>query len=110
LFNGVKLISQFLEKRYGADPNLISEGKLTEFLELFQNNESVTVADLYNHVSKMFTEDEGSFSKKLTTETENFADNLLTDESNTSRPCGQYGEVTLNQIGVALKENLKDIN
>ena len=35
---------------------------------------------------------------------------MLTDESNTYKPFGLYGEVTLNQIGVALKENLKDIN
>jgi hypothetical protein len=35
---------------------------------------------------------------------------LLTEESNASKPFGQYGEVTLNKIGVALKEKLKDIN
>jgi len=72
LFNGVKLISHFLEKRYKVDPDLISEVKLTELLELFKNQASVTVSELFNHVSKMFTEDEGSLSKKLTTETEKF--------------------------------------
>ena len=58
----------------------------------------------------MHKEDKNFFSKKLTTDSENPADNLLTDESNTSKPFGQYGEVTLNQIDVALLEKFKDIN
>jgi hypothetical protein len=107
LFDGVKLISHYLETRHRVDPDLISEAKLTEILELFKDNETITVTGLYDHVSKFYKEDQNFFSQKLTTETENLSESLLT---NTSRPFGKYGEVTLNQIGVALKENLKDIN
>lgn len=114
LFDGVKLISHYLETRYQMDPNLISNVQLSELLELFtnENNENVTVADLYDHVSQKFQEDESNFTKKLKNETENFSDNLLTDEdeSNTSKPFGQHGEITLNQLGVALKEKIKDLN
>lgn len=110
LFDGVKIISRYLETRHRVDPDLISEAKLTEILELFQDNETITVTELYDHVSKFYKEDQNFFSQKLTTETDNLSESLLTYDSNTSRPFGQYGEVTLNQIGVALKENLKDIN
>jgi hypothetical protein len=48
--------------------------------------------------------------KKLTTVTEELSNSLISEESNTSKPFGEYGELTLNQIGVALKENLKNIN
>lgn len=110
LFDGVKIISRYLETRHRVDPDLISEAKLTEILELFKDNETITVIDLYDHVSKIYKEDHNFFSQKLTTDTDNLSESLLTHDSNTSRPFGQYGEVTLNQIGVALKENLKDIN
>jgi hypothetical protein len=93
------------------DPELLSKAKLTEMLELFQKNkEGVTVREVYTHCEKMYNEDKEAFSKKLTSETENLSDKLLTDEPNTSKPFGQYGEVTLNEIGVTLKEKLKDIN
>jgi hypothetical protein len=110
LFNGVKLVSNFLTTRLNADPELVSKIKITELLELFKDNDKVTVLELYQHVSQKFREDETSFSEKLTTETEKLSDNLLTDESNTYKPFGSRGDITLNQIGVALKENIKDIN
>jgi hypothetical protein len=110
LFDGVKIISRYLETWHRENPDQISEAKITEILELFKDNESITVLELYDHVSKLHKEDKNFFSKKLTTDSENPADKLLTDESNTSKPFGQYGEVTLNQIGVTLKEKLKDIN
>jgi hypothetical protein len=94
---------------YGINPDQIYEATLTELLELFKENDSITVKELYAHVTKLYTEDKKFDTKKLTTETEILSDALLADDS-TSRPWGQYGEVTLNQIGVALKENLKDIN
>jgi len=110
MFDWVQIVSRYLETRSGLNPGLISEAKLTEILELFKENESITVSDLYDHITKISTEDKNSFFTKLTSETENLSENLLTEEYNTSKPFGQYGDVTLNQIGVSLKENLKDIN
>jgi len=110
MFSGVQLISRYLETRHRLDPALISEAKLKKILELFKDNESITVSELYDHITKIYKEDNNYFFTKLRSETENLSENLLTDESNTSKPFGKYGEVTLNQIGVALKENLKDLN
>jgi hypothetical protein len=113
VFNGVKLISKYLETRYRADPNLISEAKISDLLELFKDNKTVTVYDLFGHVDKKFREDRGSFSEKLSNETEPLTTMLpdssntsLTNSSKTSKPLGEYGEVSLNKIGVFLKENL----
>ena len=110
LFNGVKIISCFLESRSKMDPNLISNAKLTEILEFFNTNNTVSVLELYNHVSKIYKEDESSFSKQLTSETDKFSDNLLTVESNTTKPFYPYGEITFNQLCFAQKENIPDIN
>ena len=107
MFEGVKLISRFLETRYHVNPDLISEAPLTEILKLFKDNKNITVSEIFDHVSKLYKEDDNFFAQKITTETENLSDNLIKD---TSRPFGQYGEVTLNKIGVALKENLNNIN
>jgi hypothetical protein len=104
MFDGVKLISRYLETRYLVNPELISEAALTELLKLFTENENITVAELYDHVSSLYKKDNNFFAQKLTTETENLSENLITDSS---KPFGNFGEVTLNQIGVNLKENMK---
>jgi hypothetical protein len=110
LFDGVKIISRYLETYYKVNPDEISETKLSELIELFKDNKNITVSDLFDHVRKLLNEDEGFYKKKLTTVTEELSNSLISEESNTSKPFGEYGELTLNQIGVALKENLKNIN
>lgn len=75
LFNGVKLISNYLEQRFEMDKNLISEVKITELLEPFEQNKEVTVLELFNHVSKVYNKDKDSFSKlvdKLTSDSDNY--------------------------------------
>lgn len=54
LFNGVKLISSYLAKRFEMDENLISEVKLTEILKPFEDKNEVTVLELYNHVADLY--------------------------------------------------------
>lgn len=115
MFDGVKIIAKFLEARYDIDPNLISETKLTEILKIFdKNGGTITVEELYEYICVLHKKDKNFYNEKLITETENLSKNLNTiTEDYTSKPFGQYGEVTLNQIGVTLKENLKhlkDIN
>lgn len=107
LFDGVKLISNFLEKRFDADPNLLSDVKIGELLKPFSENKEITVLELFNHVSNLYKEDQGKLLKKLTFESEAFSDTIITN--NSSKPFGEYGDVTLNQIGVALKEKMNDI-
>jgi hypothetical protein len=116
MFDGVKIISRYIEARYDINPDLISETKLTEILEIFEKNGgTITVEELYEYINILHKKDKKFYSEKFTTETDNLSKNLnsITEDYNTSKPFGQYGEVTLNQIGVTLKENLKhlkDIN
>jgi len=110
MFDGVKIISRYLETRYLVNPDLISEDTLTELLKLFTKNDNITVAELYAQVSKLYKEDNNFFSNKLKTEAENLSDNLVNDDSNTYKYCGKYGEVTWNKLGVALKEKIQTLN
>lgn len=105
MFDGVKIISRYLELRHKIDPETISETKLTEILEIFNKSKGlVTAEDLFQHMNKKFEENKEFYIDKLKTETKNLSENLISEDS---KPFGQYGEVTLNQIGLNLKENLK---
>jgi hypothetical protein len=108
MFEGVKIISRYLELRHNIDPETISEIKLTEILKIFEkSNGLVTAEDLFQHMNNKFEENKEFYIDKLQTETKNLSENLITEDS---KPFGQYGEVTLNQIGLNLKENLKHLN
>lgn len=74
MFDGVKLIARYLEARFDINPELISETKLTEILEVFaKNGETITVEELYEHINVMYKKDNNFYSEKLITETENLA-------------------------------------
>ena len=126
LFNGVKLVSHFLEKRYGLNNDLISEVKITEILEPFQGNEKVTILDLYNHISRIYNKDKDSFNKLFeigTSESDNSSaggdgiatvgegidTNTLGNLFNSSKPFGKYGDISLNEIGVSLRDLKWDV-
>lgn len=47
LFNGVKLISKYIENKFFINSLELSDVKLTELLNLFLENEKVSVIDLY---------------------------------------------------------------
>lgn len=107
LFDGVKLISNYLEKKYEMDKNLISEVKITELLELFKNKEEVTVYQLYAHVANLYNADKGSFKTSIvknlsTAEDLNIQD--IVDINNISKPFGTLGDISLNQIATNLKD------
>ena len=104
LFNGVKLISNYLEKRFQMDKNIISEVKLTEILDLFEKNSEATVLDLYNHVATLYKNDKESLidiADKITNDS--FKNESL---NSSSKPLGNYGDITLNEIIL----NLKNLN
>jgi len=61
---------------------------------------------LYDKITSLYKKDNTFLTQKLKTETEILSDDLLNE---TSRPFGKYGEVTLNQIGVNLKENMQNL-
>jgi rRNA maturation endonuclease Nob1 len=112
MFDGVKIISRYLELQHKIDPETISETKLTEILEIFDRSKGlVTAEDLFQHMNNKFEENKEFYIDKLQTETKNLSEklseNLISEDS---KPFGQYGEITLNQIGLNLKENLKHLN
>lgn len=105
------MVSHYLATIFEGDPSPLSDIKISELLELFiKETDNITVLDLYKHVCQKYREGESSFSAKLTTETDKFSDTLLIDVSDKAKPFCSYGEVTLNQIGVSLKENLNYVN
>lgn len=112
MFDGVAIIARYLETRYQIDPDEIYEATITEILELFKENKTITVDELMDHVTKLYKEDNKYFSKKLTTETEKLSEELVSDseESNTYKLWGDFGDITLNQLSFNLKELAKDIN
>jgi len=61
LFDGIKLISHFLEKRYEMDPKILSKVKLTELLEGFLDGNDITVIEFFYHVGQIINKDENSF-------------------------------------------------
>lgn len=113
MFDGVKIISRYLELQHNIDPAIISETKLTEILEIFQkakgSNGLVTAEDLFQHMNEMFEKNKEIYHEILKTESKNLSENLIS-ESQASKPFGEHGEITLNQIGLNLKENLKHLN
>lgn len=57
VFDGVKLIARYLETRHLVNPDLITEATLTEILKLFKENENITVAELFDHVTSLYKKD-----------------------------------------------------
>ena len=100
LFNGVKLISNYLEKRFEMDKDLISEVKITEVLKPFEENKDVTILELYEHVSGLYNKDNESFKvivEKLSVNSDNKALDSI-------KPLGEYGDITLNEAFLYLKD------
>ena len=115
LYNGVKLMSHLLEKKYGMDKNGISEVKLSEFLGVFINEKEVTVLDLFNHVNNLYYKDKDSFNKiveEVTTEhvevptahpdKEDVIKKFL-EIWKSDKPLGEIGETSINEVVVGLK-------
>lgn len=104
LFNGVRLVSQYLEKRYNV--NNITEVKLTEILKpLFtkQDGEGITVLALYNHISELFNK--GEFKETILQGLTNEGNNeTLSDTLESSKPLGKFGDITLNEVVTQIKD------
>ena len=104
LFNGVKLVSQYLEKRYNEKS--ITDVKLTEILKpLFdkKEGEDITVLDLYNHVSTLFNK--GEFKETILQGITNEVNNeTISDTMDSSKPLGQFGDISLNEVVIQIKD------
>lgn len=111
MFEGVRIISRYLELQHKIDPKLISETKLTEILQIFDKSKgTITVEDLFEHMNNQFEKNKEFYIDNIKTAinlSEKISENSINKDS---KPFGQYGEVTLNELGQNLKENLKHLN
>jgi hypothetical protein len=112
MFDGVEIISKYLELKHNIAPEIISEIKLTEILKIFDNSKgTVTVEELFQHMDNLFEKDKEFYIDNLKTETKNISEKISENSINKdSKLFGQYGEITLNELSKNLKENLKHLN
>ena len=111
VFDGVKLISNLLEKKFKLKPESISQQKVSEVLNLFSENKEVTVLELYNHVSSIYKTDNTIFTEVFN-ELEANSDTLdLNDNSGTIglkesrfKPFGEYGKIRVNDLATKIWE------
>lgn len=106
LFKGIELISNFLEKKHRFDTSTVSEVILSDILKPFENKKNVTVLELYNHVSSLYTN--GKIKDTVISEIENESKEIMEGEKFSeieSKPLGEFGEVTINQLINKTKEH-----
>ena len=113
LFKGIKLISRYLEVKYNINQDSVSEVKLSELIGPYFNQQEVRIIDLYNHVSSVYNSDKHNFIGKVTEDVStlgvvtgtggNMESNIFSGLNNSSRPLGSYGDITLNDMVVSLK-------
>ena len=119
LDNAVKLISHFLEKKYGVDKSLFPENILTELFEPIKNNKDLTIIEFYNHTAAIFSNNKDMLSNLLLENTPlspsgkgaDVLDNsylpdgsVTTNILNSSKPLGSFGDTTLNEIAIGLRD------
>lgn len=89
LFNGIKIISIYLEKKLGMDTTLIPEGKLSELIEPFLKDEKISVLELLNHIRKKINSDKdflNSLSENLNSYSSTVSENVVDPNSNINSP------------------------
>ena len=124
LFDGVKLISNYISKRKNIDQDLISETKLTELLKPFESNPDLTVLELFNHFSSLYDKDKEKIINVVKNfslaSTEGPADptNVVlgaptigreVDPLVTLKPFGTLGDKTINEVAVFLRDLKWDV-
>jgi len=121
LFDGVKLVSRYLETSYNMDKETISKLKLSELLKPFEEGKDISVLEFYNHIDYLYKNDPNisqmfkdayvkasnitgkGLANKQSEATED--KNLLENATNTdSKPLGEFGEQSINQILSKFKE------
>ncbi len=114
LFDGIKLISVYLEKRLGVDPTWLSDSKLSELLKPFTENKDkdISVIELYNHINEQYINNNDflkskSISDKIKSDfnsESNVNENPVDTIEILSKPLGKWGDITINEAIVRMKE------
>jgi hypothetical protein len=107
LFDSITLISNFLvaeRKKYNI--NNVPKIKLLEMLKPLQDKENVTIYELYVHVSDLYRK--GSLKENLlepiTSNTTNNNETIANYSLNESKPLGNYGDITLNEVVTQIRD------
>jgi len=107
LFDSITLISNFLvaeRKKYNISN--VPKIKLSEMLKPLQDKENVTVYDLYIHVSDLYRK--GSLKENLlepiTSNTKNNNETIANYSLNESKPLGNFGGITLNEVVTQIRD------
>jgi hypothetical protein len=124
LFDSVKLIYNYLEKRHNIDKNFLSEVTISKLIEPLKYNGEITVKEFFTHITKELKS--GEYQDLIKKAHMNMCDdlnlNIKAEDINTNlinsvpklpisnvEPLGQLGNTTINQVvaGVTdLKLNL----
>jgi hypothetical protein len=105
LFNGVTLVSRYLETRLNLNPDLISDEKLTEILALFKDNKSITVIELFDHIHQLYKKDPSIFhllkvnASEISSPTKEHVETIMVN-----KPLGELGDITFNQAYTYLEK------
>lgn len=104
LFEGINLISNFINIKYNQSN--ISEVKLTEMLKPMLDKGSITSYELFEHVSNLYKNNNlkdllEPISSNVTNNDERIADYKLND---ITKPLGEFGDITLNEVITQMKE------
>jgi len=98
LFNAIKLASNYLEKRYSMDPNMLEKIKISDIIYPFINDKPMTIIEFYNHIENLYSQDR---FKSLVDQIQKVASNSV---AGNPQPLGEFGNLSLNEIIISIKE------
>ena len=105
LFDGIKLISRFLEYRCDLDQNRFSDVKLSQLIEPFQKG-NVTVKELFDHVDSLHKTDSTFLSQVYKDINEDMVKLSSNSDGNTKSKeqiFGQLGEMSINDLALKIR-------
>ncbi len=105
LFEAINLVNNFIEKKYNNNDNL-SDTKLTELLQPILDKGKVTVFELFNHVSNLYNNKNLKNELLESIKTDQSDNNTISETTSThiTKPLGEFGDMTLNEVIVQMKE------
>lgn len=101
---GVRLVHQFLQKRFDLDKDDISIVKISELIETFKDNGISTVLDLFNQVEIIYNNNKNSIISEVIHE--EITASKISSEIAELKSMEEFGDKTLNELAEYLL-NLK---
>ena len=103
LFDAVAVVSLYLRHKYGVNKEEMCNVKLNELIKPdIEGNKGVNILELYIKVSKAFNKDKEALMEKIlksdVTSNEEIKRDVITGIVKSSKPLGEYEEISLNDI------------